>query len=61
VNSEGPSSCVGNSLVCDIPEFPVCIYVESERDVRNRLVVFPGGQRPQHIVTCIGENIQKTP
>jgi hypothetical protein len=29
--------------------------------VRNRQVVFPGGQRPQHIVTCTGENMQKTP
>jgi disease resistance protein RPM1 len=29
--------------------------------VRNRQVVFPGGQRPQHIVTCTCENIQKTP
>jgi hypothetical protein len=31
------------------------------KDVRNRQVVFSGGQRPQHIVTCIGENMQETP
>jgi hypothetical protein len=33
VNSEDPSTCVGNSLVCGIPEFPlyIYIYVESER------------------------------
>jgi hypothetical protein len=29
--------------------------------VRNRQVVFPGGQRPQHIVTYTGENMQETP
>jgi hypothetical protein len=29
--------------------------------VRNRQVVFPGGQRPQHIVTCTCENMQETP
>jgi hypothetical protein len=29
--------------------------------VRNRQVVFPGGQRPQHIVICTGENMQETP
>jgi hypothetical protein len=32
-----------------------------EVSVRNRQVVFPEGQRPQHIVTCIGENMQETP
>jgi hypothetical protein len=29
--------------------------------VRNRQVVFPEGQMPQHIVTCTGENMQETP
>jgi hypothetical protein len=29
--------------------------------VRNRQVVFPRGQRPQHIGTCTGENMQETP
>jgi hypothetical protein len=32
-----------------------------ECHVRNRQVVFPRGQRPQHIVTCTGENMQETP
>jgi hypothetical protein len=29
--------------------------------VRNRLVVFHGGQRPQYIVTCTGDNMQENP
>jgi hypothetical protein len=29
--------------------------------VRNRQVVFSGGQRPQYIVTCTGDNIQENP
>jgi hypothetical protein len=34
---------------------------EGVQTVRNRQVVFPGGQRPQHIVTCTGVNMQETP
>jgi hypothetical protein len=38
-----------------------CLWSDEDGNVRNRRVVFPGGQRPQHIVTCTGDNMQETP
>jgi hypothetical protein len=35
--------------------------LDADAIVRNRQVVFPGGQRLQHIVICTGKNMQETP
>jgi hypothetical protein len=37
------------------------LVVPGITSVRNRQVVFPGGQRPQYVVTCTGDNMQENP
>jgi hypothetical protein len=48
-------------IICHSFKHHTAISMKPFVHVRNRQVVFPGGQRPQHIVTCTCENMQETP